>query len=199
MATLWSDYTDFVIGSIDKKIGNKYKMSLRDLLATPSEYGNQQDIDVTLKNMSEDINSYIDDAIAAMPEEKTALTNMLVKADSITKQIASNVSMQAKQYKVPMVKPVSIERNQDNEESIFIDAVGPDVLALVDKLVSSSTMVADFSYTYENSSVGSWFFGGSKNYMLNVYLPDNDVIMLEASRAEINELLDAATVVVHGA
>ena len=37
MADLWSDYTDFVIDNIDKSIGKKYKMSLRDLLTDPEK------------------------------------------------------------------------------------------------------------------------------------------------------------------
>lgn len=198
MAELWSDYTDFVLTSLDKTFADKYKLQIRDIISNPDKYASQKDIEKTLTNMREDANSYIDSSISTMPEEKTALEDALAKADSITKQISDNLSVRAKQYKVPIVKPVSVEREVVKDEVISIDSANSDTLALIEKLTESSSYIADMTYTYNESLVGSWFFSGSKNYVLDIFMPDNDVALLEASRAEINDLIDSVLAVIRG-
>ena len=198
MAELWSDYTDFVLTSLDKTFADKYKLQIRDIISNPDKYASQKDIEKTLTNMREDANSYIDSSISTMPEEKTALEDALAKADSITKQISDNLSVRAKQYKIPIVKPVSVEREVVKDEVISIDSANSDTLALIEKLTESSSYIADMTYTYNESLVGSWFFSGSKNYVLDIFMPDNDVALLEASRAEINDLIDSVLAVIRG-
>ncbi len=198
MAEYWSDYTDFVLTNIDKKISTKYKVSLKKLLGNPSKFASQPNIQATIKSLGDEVNSYIDNAIGTMPDAKKALNDSVLKADAVTKQLAQSISMQAKQHKVPVVRPVSVNRDETRDETVSVDDAGPDVLALVEKLVDSSTMIADFSYQYDNSTIGSWLFSGGKNYILNVFVPDNDVAMLEASRTEIITLLDAAGVMIEG-
>lgn len=198
MAEFWSDYTDFVLSSIEKKLGNKYKVPLKGLLSNPVKYAGTAAIQTTIRSLSQDVDSYIDSTIASMPEEKKAMTDQLLKIDATTKQLASTVSMQAKAHKIPMIKPVTIERDESKEEVIFVDSVNDPTLALIDRLCGSSTIVSDFSYTYDKATIGSWLFSGQKNYVLSVYVPDNDVMMLEASRSEIQDMLDAADVMTHG-
>ncbi len=198
MAEHWSDYTDFVLTSIDKKISTKYKISLKKLLSGPSKFSSQPNIQATIKNLAEEVNSFIDTAIASMPDAKKALADSVLKADAVTRQLSQNISMQAKQHKVPVVTPVSIIRDETKEEIISVNDSTPDVLALVEKLAASSMLVADFSYAYQNASIGSWLFSGHKNYILEVFVPDNDVAMLEASRIEITDLLAAAGVMIAG-
>ncbi len=198
MAEYWSDYTDFVLTNIDRKVATKYKVALKKLLENPSKFASAPNIQTTIKNLGSEVDGYIDNAIAGMPDVKKALTDNVLKADAVTKQLAQSISMQAKQHKVPMVKPVSINRDETHEETISVDDAGPDVLAMVERLIGESVLVADFSYGYQNSTIGSWLFSGHKNYLLNVFLPDNDVAMLEASRTEIHTLLDAAGVIIEG-
>jgi hypothetical protein len=198
MAEFWSDYTDFVLTNIDRKIGGKYKLSLKGLLGDPSKFASQPNIQNTIKNLAEEVNKYLDATLASMGDERKALTDQLLKADAVTKQLAQSVAMQAKQYKVPVVKPVSIQRDETRDETIFVDTVTQDITSLIEKLAGTSTVIADFSYSYQNATIGSWLFSGRKDYVLNVFLPDNDVVMLEASRAEISDLLDAAGVIIQG-
>ncbi len=198
MADLWSDFTDFVITNIDKKLGNKYKVSLRNLLSNPSKYSAQQDIQTVIKSMSQDVDLYVDDAVSEMPDEAKRLDDALSKADAVTKQLASTVSMYSKQNKVPLIKPVSINRDLTAEETVSVDSANADVLSLVQKLIGSATLIADFSYKYRDAMIGSWFFGGQKNYTITVYMPDNDVALLESSRNEIKGLLNGASVLVRG-
>ncbi len=198
MADLWSDYTDFVIDNIDKGLGKKYKMSLRDLLTDPESFSSDPNIQNTIKSMADDVNAYIDQALSKMTAQKQELDDNLTKADSVTKQLAQSISMQAKQNRVPFIVPVSIERDDTKEEVISVDSAGSDVLALIEKLVANSTMIADFTTQYDNSLIGNWFFSGPKNYTINVYLPDSDVISMQDSRDELLGLLDAASSLIAG-
>ncbi len=198
MADLWSDYTDFVIDNIDKSIGKKYKMSLRDLLTDPESFSSDPNIQNTIKSMADDVNAYMDQALSKMSAQKQELDDNLTKADSVTKQLAQSISMQAKQNRVPFIVPVSIDRDDTKEEVISVDSAGSDVLALIEKIAASSTMIADFTTQYDNSLIGNWFFSGPKNYTINVYLPDSDVISMQDSRAELLGLLDAASAMIAG-
>ena len=198
MADLWSDYTDFVIDNIDKSIGKKYKMSLRDLLTDPESFSSDPNIQNTIKSMADDVNAYMDQALSKMSAQKHELDDNLTKADSVTKQLAQSISMQAKQNRVPFIVPVSIDRDDTKEEVISVDSAGSDVLALIEKIAASSTMIADFTTQYDNSLIGNWFFSGPKNYTINVYLPDSDVISMQDSRAELLGLLDAASAMIAG-
>ena len=198
MADLWSDYTDFVIDNIDKSIGKKYKMSLRDLLTDPENFSSDPNIQNTIKSMADDVNAYMDQALSKMSAQKQELDDNLTKADSVTKQLAQSISMQAKQNRVPFIVPVSIDRDDTKEEVISVDSAGSDVLALIEKIAASSTLIADFTTQYDNSLIGNWFFSGPKNYTINVYLPDSDVISMQDSRDELLGLLDAASALIAG-
>ena len=198
MADLWSDYTDFVIDNIDKSIGKKYKMSLRDLLTDPESFSSDPNIQNTIKSMADDVNVYMDQALSKMSAQKQELDDNLTRADSVTKQLAQSISMQAKQNRVPFIVPVSIDRDDTKEEVISVDSAGSDVLALIEKIAASSTMIADFTTQYDNSLIGNWFFSGPKNYTINVYLPDSDVISMQDSRDELLGLLDAASAMIAG-
>jgi predicted RNA-binding protein with RPS1 domain len=41
---MWSDYTDYVISSIDGKISGKYNLSIRDFLSNPAKYAKKENI-----------------------------------------------------------------------------------------------------------------------------------------------------------
>ena len=190
---MWSDYSDYVISNVDKKIGNKYKPSLRELLTTPASYANTQNIKITMQNMKEAVNNFIDGIISSMGDQSKELEDALTVIESATSQLKQNISLQAKQNKVPMVKPVIVDRDASREDKVFVSNVNADILQLVQKFISESTFIADLSYNYKNVQIGSWLFCGPKNYSLNIYLPQNDVVSLEAARSEVLGLLDAAS------
>ncbi len=190
---IWSDYTDYVISSIDGKISGKYKLSIRDFLSNPAKYAKTANIKTTVSNMIEEVNSYIDGIILNMADENNALGDLLSKVGSATAQLKQNISIQAKQSKIPIVTPVLVDRNESNEERIFISAVNPDILSLIQKLTSDSNFIADLTYKYRNVEIGSWLFSGAKNHLINLYLPDNEIIALESAKTEIVDLMDAAS------
>ncbi len=199
MADMWSDETDGLLRDVDKKLGSKYKMTVRDLLANLPKYAGQSDISVTIDNMREDVNKYIDGLLEKMPAVTRDLENSMAQANSITRQLSMNIGMQAKQNNVPVIKPVDITRDTDEEEVIAINAVDEQVLKLVEKLVGRSNLIADFSYPFKTYSIGSWFFGGdTKNYTIDVDIAPNDAYDMEMSRQEINDLFDQSLNFVRG-
>lgn len=198
MAELWDDYTDVIITSIDESVKGKYKFSLRDILTNPSEFSSQSNIQTDVANISNDVDNFIDNMLSSLSDEKKALDENLSKADAITKQLAKAISTNAKQNKIPFVIPVSVNRDETKDEVITVDSADSAILALVEKLVASSTMVMDFTYKYGESEIGSWFFSGMKNYVLDVYLPESNIIMLNASRDEIKDILNTSLMLLQG-
>jgi len=198
MAEMWSDYTDMLIAEIDKSIGSKYKFSLKALLTDPSKYMSQQNIQVTIANMKEDVDSYFSEKAKGMVEEQRSLEDAASKADSMTGQLGRSIVTQARQGNVPVIKPVAVERDLTKEMTIYINAIDNDILSLIQKLMLSTVLVADLSTSYNNYRIGSWLFSGNKNYRLNVFMPDSPLLMLEASKAEIGNLLASALDFVKG-
>ena len=86
MADLWSDYTDALLKDIDKSIGEKYDVQIRELLGNLPKYTAKQNIGITISNMKEDANNYIDNALKDMPSETRALDDNMSRVSSITAQ-----------------------------------------------------------------------------------------------------------------
>ena len=59
-------------------------------------------------------------------------------------------------------------------------------------------LIADLSTAYKEYSFGSWLFSGNKDYVLSVFVPDSSLLMLEASRAELDGLLASASSFIKG-
>lgn len=193
MADLWSEYTDGLLRDIDKKLAGKYKMTIRDMLENFPKYAAQPNIKMTLGNMKEDANSYIDDLLSKMQTAVKALNNNMSLANDITKQLSQNIMMQTRQHSIALITPEDITRDTDAEEVVEISTVDEQVMKLVEKLVSASNFVGDFSYTFKDYNIGSWLFSSNmKNYLLNVYIEGNDAYDIENSREEINDLLENA-------
>ncbi|MCW6159476.1 MAG: hypothetical protein LVQ95_00075 [Candidatus Micrarchaeales archaeon] len=192
MAALWSDYTDGVITNIDDSLKGKYKFTVREFLTNPAKFAKQPNIETTAGNMQDDALKFVDTALAGMTAQKAKLDSDVSKADSATKQLSQSISMQAKQYKIPVVRPALTYRDQTKDEIIYVDTVDTSITALVEKLVSSSKYITDSTVRYGNSSVGEWYFSGDKQYVLRVYLPPNEALSLQGTRDELALLFDTA-------
>lgn len=198
MAELWSDYADMLITNASKQMGNKYKMSLKDLISSPSKYSSQENIEVTISNMKEDFGKYVETIKQSMKDDATTLDDSLSKAEAVTSTINQTLSSLTKQNKVPLTKPVVVERDDTKEERIYVDTADNSTLSLIEKLVNSSFFIADFSTTYREKKVGEWLFSGPKNYTVRVYVPRNPVMLLETGAAEVDTLLDNTATFIKG-
>ncbi len=192
MADLWSDYTDSLLKDMDNQSKNKFSAPIYDVLSNLDKYTAQPNISTTLANMREYANTYIDGLLKNMPKEVKALDDSVAKADAITRQLAQNISMQSKQHDVPLIRPFSFTRDDAEDEIIELDTVDDQAIKLMEKLVTRSNVVADFSYQFKDKAVGSWLFGGEKNYLVNVHMPANNAMSLELARSEIGTLFQAA-------
>lgn len=198
MAELWSDFTGAVIKDVDKSTGGKFGFSIEDFLSEVPKYAGSDNIEVTISNMREAVNSHIDELLQEIPEQAKALEDSISRAGAVTKQISQNLAMQARQHNVPIIKPVRFDRGTTSEEMITIGIIDDQVLKLVEKLASESTLIADFSYQFKATQLGSWLFSGGKNYLLNVHVPPSDAYNLELARAELKGLFDAAGEYIRG-
>lgn len=189
MAEQWTGYASMIINYVEPGIKDKYKLSLTDLLSDPDSYIAKPDMWIAVENISEFIKGYVNDMISKMPKDKAALEKDAMKCDSITKQISQNISMQAKQNKVPFIKADSIERDTSKDEVINISTVDADILKLVEKLMAEAHFVSDFSSNYEEYKIGDWLFSGAKNYVIRVNMQPNSVLDLEVGREEVLDML----------
>ena len=192
MADLWSDYTDSLLKEMDNQTKSKFSAPIYDVLGNLDKYTSQPNISTTLANMREYANMYIDGLLKNMPKEVKALDDSVAKADAITRQLAQNISMQSKQHDIPLIRPFSFIRDDAEDEIIELDTVDDQVIKLMEKLASKSNVVADFGYQFKDKAIGSWLFGGEKNYLVNVHMPANNAMSLELARAEIGTLFQSA-------
>ena len=192
MADLWSDYTDGMISDIDDELGTKYKMSVRRFLSDPGKYAKQEGISITMGNMQEDVDGIIDEQLKDYAAEQKSLMDDAAKADSITTQITQTLNLKAKQNKLPLIRPVMVERDETHDEVVYINSVESGTLMLIDKLTDNADFVADFTYPYKNYKIGNWLFCGEKNYTLRVYLQPSEVLYIENGKNEIDALFNNA-------
>lgn len=193
MADLWSDYTDVLIDVIDDQLKDRYGgITLRALLTTPSKFADKQNLSATVQEIHADVNKYIDDRFMTLEEQALDTDKNAAKCDSVTKQLGQSIVMEAKQNRVPLIMPAYMDRDTTRDEVIYISDVDASVSALVSRLIASSVFISYTFDTYKEYQIGTWFFSGDKNYVISAYLEPSEVINLTNSKAELDELLDAA-------
>ena len=192
MAEMWSDNADVIIKNVDKDIKAKYKFSLSEFLTNPADYASVPNVAITVSNMKEYVDEFGSSLLEGLDEEKKKLDDDAMKCDAVTSQIAQAIKAEARQSKIPIIKPATMLRDEGKEEVIYVKDASGDVLGLVSRLVDSSLMIADFTRQYENYQIGEWLFSGNMNYGLRLFLDPNPYLNVEASVNEINGLLDAA-------
>ncbi|MDE1857133.1 MAG: hypothetical protein KGH98_03570 [Candidatus Micrarchaeota archaeon] len=198
MAELWTNYTDSLITDMDRQMKAKYKLSLRDLFTDPARFAQQDGIENTLANITEEVNNYMGRLLDSVADRKRQLDADLGKADSISKQLAQNISMQAKQNKVPVVRPAIVDRDVNRDETLYIDYVDQDVFTLIERLTAASHVISDLTDSFEDHTIGQWLFSGDKNYVIRVYLRPNSALTILSSSRELNDLLQGASEFIKG-
>jgi hypothetical protein len=165
-------------------------VSARDILTKPAFYVSKSNIETTFSNIREDVENYIEELAKGMEDDKKDMEKDGLKCDAVTKQLSQNISMQAKQNNIPIIKPVSIDRNTDGEEVVYINNVDNGIIALIAKLSTSTSFIADFSTVYKTYNLGQWLFDGQKNYVINVAMEPNAYMDLDSAKEEINVIMD---------
>jgi hypothetical protein len=186
----WSENTNDLIESLAPVINDKYGIALKDILINPAFYVSKKDIGATFGSIREEVDDYVATTIKGLEDEKKNFEKDGLKCDAISKQLAQSIAMLAKQNNIPVIKPVSIDRNVDNEEVIYVNNIDSGLTALITKLAAASSFVADFSTTYKTYNLGQWLFDGQKNYVVNVSLEQNDYMDLDQAKDELNIIMD---------
>lgn len=186
----WSEEANTVIEDLSQDIDDKYGIKLKDLLMNPAFYVSKSGIDVTFSNIREEVEGYINNMLEQLGDEKKEMEKDGLKCDAVTKQLSQNISMQAKQNNIPIVKPSDMDRNTDFEETIYINNVDNGTIALVAKLAGSASFIVDLSTTYKTYNLGKWLFDGQKNYVVNVAMEPNVYMDFDNVKEEIKALMD---------
>lgn len=192
MESVWNDYTDTVIKQITPTIKTKYNVDLNSLMLNPSQFSGKP-VASQLGDVIKDVNSEIDKMVESFGTASERLQDDMSKCDSISKRLAQQISLHAKQNNVPLVVPYLLERDVDKEEVIYVDNADDSTMQLAEKLVSMSTTVFTLSAEYKDYSLGGWVFSTpSKTYLLRVNVPLNPVLDLEGARNDITAALESA-------
>ena len=187
----WDAETEGIISDINQTISKKYNISLRGLLINPNRYAGKKDIAGTVKKIKADVGAYFKQLADEFKDEQAKLNTELEAADEQYKQIDSVISGKAAAARVPYVKPLYINRNLGNEETIVFESYTNSLDSLIGKLVNSSNYVADTSASYKDKRLGSWLFSGARNYTIAINPPVNPLLLVENSSKLINDMLDS--------
>ncbi|OWP53275.1 hypothetical protein Micr_00683 [Candidatus Micrarchaeum sp.] len=186
----WSENTNDLIESLAPVINDKYGIALKDILINPAFYVSKKDIETTFSSIRNEVDDYVETTMKGLEDEKKNFEKDGLKCDAVSKQLTQSITMLAKQNNIPVIKPVSIDRNVDNEEVIYVNNIDSGLTALITKLASASSFIADFSTTYKTYSLGQWLFDGHKNYVINVSLEQNSYMDLDQARDELKVIMD---------
>lgn len=187
----WGAETEGMISDINQTVSKKYNISLRGLLLNPNRYAGKKDIAATVKKIKADVGVYFNQLVDEFKEEQDKLNTELEAADEQYRQIDSVISGKAAAARVPYVKPLYINRNLANEETIVIESYTNSIDSLLGKLVNSSNYVADTSTSYKEKRIGSWLFSGARDYTIAMNPPVNPLLIVENSSRLINDMLDS--------
>jgi transcription termination factor NusB len=186
----WDAQTDTFVFDLNAIISKKYGVNFRSMLLNPNAYVNKKDIDTTIKNVKGAVDDYFSQLLSGLKDEQERLEVELENATVQYKQVDSIIASKSAIARVPYVKPLYVNRNPDNEETIVIDQYKDNLDSFIGKLVNSSNYVADVSATYKQYSLGSWLFSGAKNYILTINPPASPILVIENSSTIIKSILD---------
>lgn len=184
----WSDQTELFINEIDDTL-SKSNLSLRDLMLNPDKYANNKDTSSQIKSMKSAIDTYFDNLEESMADEKETFEKDLATKDELYNRIDEVISSKSALARVPYIKPSFLDIDNDRAEQIMVDEYNGSVDALLVKLINASTYAANISGSYNKHMLGSWVFSGNKTYVVTITPPSSPIMVMEDSRAEINNLV----------
>ncbi len=187
----WDDQTDQFLLAIDQLTKEKNGTSIRDLLLNPYKYAGNKDIKKTVDSIKSAVSGYFGEMLESMDDEVKKVVQELESCDVQYRKIDDVVSSKSYSLKVPYLKPTAVQINPDLREEIVIDQYNEKTDALIGKLISNSTYVADVSGTYNGHTLGSWLFSSDKPYLLTIKPPVSTVLIVERSKDNILGLLDS--------
>lgn len=186
----WDEQTDSFVVELEPIIKQKYSVSIRQLLLSPDDFAKNKAVITAMPDIKKSVSSYFDDVLVGFKDDKAKLDKDLQTIDSQFKKIDDIITSKSSIAKVPYIKPIVVDYDQNRQEEIIIDQYNPNVDALVNKLLNVSIYVANMSTTYKGYNMGTWIFSGQREYILTLNPPISPVITIESSRDLLNTILD---------
>lgn len=159
------------------------------MLTNPDAYDDKKDLAGTAKEIRDDVDDYFSRLLAKLKDEQDELNDQLDKLAAQYKQINTLIASKSATVKIPYVKPLYIDSNSDNDETIVVEKYDSSLDPLVAKLLSSSHYVADISTSFQGRQIGSWLFSGTKNYTLTLNTPTSPIFAITNSKSLLDEML----------
>ncbi|MCL5239140.1 MAG: hypothetical protein M1286_01545 [Candidatus Marsarchaeota archaeon] len=185
----WDEQTDGFVSDIDAILSKTHDISFRSLLLDPARFSSRKDLSATVSDARSETDNYFNGIMDRLKDEQAKLDSEMESATAQYKQIDSVITEKSAAARVPYVRPLFVDRQQREDETILIDRYDESLEAFVGKLVSASNYVADLSATYKQYKLGSWLFSGEKNHVLTLNPPTSPVLAIENSRGVIDGML----------
>jgi transcription termination factor NusB len=187
----WDAQTDSFVSDLNSLISKKYGVDFRGMLTNPGAYANRKDAKASVDKLRADVDRYFSQLLDSMKDEQDRLTAALEKSTEQYKQVDSIISSKSSVLRVPYIRPLFVNRNPDNEETVVIEQYGSGLDSFIGKLASVSNYIANVSAAYKDYYIGSWLFSGARNYILTMNPPISPVLAVENGSAIINGILDS--------
>ncbi len=187
----WDAQTDSFVSDLNSVLSKKYGVNFRAMLMNPGAYAGKKDAQASVDKLRGDVDAYFSKLLDGLKEEQGKLAAALEKSTAQYKQVDSMIVSKSSSLRVPYVKPLFINRNPDNEETIVLEQYDSDMDSFIGKLVSISSYVANISASYKQYYLGSWLFSGAKNYIVTMNPPLSPVLAVENGSAIVNGILDS--------
>jgi transcription termination factor NusB len=187
----WDAQTDSFVSDLNSVLSKKYNVNFKAMLANPNAYVGKKDAQAAVDKLRGDVDAYFSKLLDSLKDEQDKLYAALEKTTAQYKQVDSIVASKSSTLRVPYVRPLFINRNPDNEETIVLAQYDSDMDSFIGKLVSISSYVANISASYKQYYLGSWLFSGAKNYIVTMNPPLSPVLAVENGSAIVNGILDS--------
>jgi hypothetical protein len=189
----WDAQTDSFVSDLNSVLSKKYSVNFRAMLMNPGAYAGKKDAQAAVDKLRGDVDAYFSKLLDGLKEEQGKLSTALEKSTAQYKQVDLMIMSKSSALRVPYVKPLFINRNPDNEETIVLEQYDSDMDSFIGKLVSISSYVANISASYKQYYLGSWLFSGAKNYIVTMNPPLSPVLAVENGSAIVNGILDSVS------
>src|SRR5271157_452125 len=151
----WDAQTDSFVSDLNSVISKKYGVDFKGMLLNPAAYANKKDAQASVDKLRGDVDRYFSQLLDSMKDEQERLAAAMEKATDQYKRIDSVIASKSSVLRIPYVRPLVVNRNPDNEETIVIDQYDSVLDSFIGKLASVSNYVADVSATYKQYYIGA--------------------------------------------
>lgn len=186
-------FTEGMLNRLDKDVKKKFGVSVHAVIKDPSAFIGEDGFAVKLSKITD----YIDSETARMIEQSKgagrAFHESAAKTDDLTRKIGSYVSLHSFQNNIPFIKLANVELPVEGQSRFYLNKMDDLTSKFIERLIVSSSFIVDMTREYDGIKLGSWLFGGEKQYVVSVHAPKNSLLLLRSARAEMLERLAEAS------